>query len=344
MAGSGPEPVAEAIVVAEAYINSKNYERARDVLRGVLAEHPSDPTLLAHNARAEYLIGNHNEAALSAYAALSAAPLDELAMRIYALSLDGQGRGQEALWMAWRTVTTHPNEVLSHRLYARVLQKAHRPRDALIEVDEAMRLGPADVDTLVLRGSILHDLGRLPESSAAYEQALALDPRSAEALNNLAVNRLRGGKFGHALRGFLGAAGSDPTLGNLFRRNIGAVVTRMLRIVTPVAVGLSVFVAFVGSAHSDGHSTVVPRVLTGIVTAVLVGILVWLFRSIPRRVLVSVLRDRLYVGARLVHALLAVVLGVVVVAFGGSAWTIVAGVLLAVVGLFLVRYGLAFGL
>lgn len=157
------------------------------------------------------LLGDHAQAASSAYAALSAAPHDELAMLTYTLARDGQGRGPEAMWMAWRTVTQHPNVALPQRLYARVPQKTHRYRDALIEVDEALRLSPANVDMLVLRGTILHDLGHIVESSAAYERALALDPGNAEAQNNLAVNRLRGKKFGHALRGFLGAAGRPDT-------------------------------------------------------------------------------------------------------------------------------------
>ena len=47
-------------------------------------------------------------------------------MRIYALSLDGQGRGHEALWMAWRTVT-HTRMSLSRiGLYARCCKKAAR--------------------------------------------------------------------------------------------------------------------------------------------------------------------------------------------------------------------------
>jgi Flp pilus assembly protein TadD len=342
MTDSGPDQVAEAIVVSDAYISSKNYRQGRDVLRRVLAEHPNDPVLLAHNARAEYLLGNHVDAALSAYAALSAAPHDELAMRIYALSLDGQGRGQEALWMAWRTVVEHPNEALAHRLYARVLQKARRPFDALIEVDEALRLGPTDVDTLVLRGSILHDMGRIPESTAAYEQALALEPANAEALNNLAVNRLRTGKFSHALRGFLGAAGSDPTLGNLVRRNIGAVLATMLRRVTVVAVMLGVLSAFVGSSHGSDFRTLLLRVVTVMIVLVLIGNVVWLLRVVPRPTLISVLRGRASVVVRIVHALFAMTVGACAVAFDGPAWTVPAGVLVAVCGLIIVRFGLHF--
>lgn len=338
----GPDPVAEAVFVADAYINSKNYERARDVLRDVLAEHPNDPALLANNARAELMLGNHGQAATSAYAALAAAPHDELAMRIYALSLDGQGRGAEALWMAWRTVTQHPNEPLSHRLYARMLQKAHRYRDALIEVDESLRLGPGDVDTMILRGTILHDLGRVVESSAAYEQALSLDPGNAEALNNLAVNRLRGGKLGHALRGFLGAAGSDPTLANLVRRNIGAVLATILRRVTVLALVVGILAAFVGSSHGTDSRTVMLRVVTVMGVVVLIGNFAWLFRVVPRRTLVSAARGRAGVVARIVHAALAATVGACAVAFDGPAWTIPAGVLVAISGLIIVRIGLLF--
>jgi Flp pilus assembly protein TadD len=223
MPDSGLDPAQKAIHVADAYFDSRNYERAREVLRRSLAEHPNDPDLLAQHARAEFLLDNYPAAAWGAYAALSAAPHDEMAMRIYALSLDGLGRAYDAMWMAWRTVTTHPNSLLAHRLYARLLQKSRQFPSALLAVDEALRLGPTDVDTLILRGSILHDLGRMGESDASYRQALTLDPGNAEALNNLGVNRLRRGSFGPALRGFLGAAGIDPTLGDLARRNIGVV-------------------------------------------------------------------------------------------------------------------------
>ena len=51
--------------IAEAYFETRNYERAREVLRGVLAEHPNDPAALADYARAEYLLDNYPGAASS---------------------------------------------------------------------------------------------------------------------------------------------------------------------------------------------------------------------------------------------------------------------------------------
>ena len=52
MPDSGLDPAQKAIHVADAYFDSRNYERAREVLRRSLAEHPNDPDLLAQHARA----------------------------------------------------------------------------------------------------------------------------------------------------------------------------------------------------------------------------------------------------------------------------------------------------
>ncbi|OMC44460.1 tetratricopeptide repeat protein [Mycobacterium sp. IS-1264] len=329
----------QVVHVTDAYIDSKNYERARDVLRQALSQHPNDPVLLARYARAEYMLDNYPGAASSAYAALSVAPQDEMAMRMYALSLDGLGRGYEGLWMAWRTVLAHPNEPTAHRLYARLLQKSRQYSSALLAVDEALRLDPTNVDGLVLRGSVLHDLRRIPESDAAYRQALALEPDNAEALNNMAVNRVQRGRFATALLGFLGAAGIDPAYGDLARRNIGVVLRRVLRFVTVAATILSVLVAVAAGLYSEGHSTTTIRVFAGLITGVLIAVLGRLGRTIPRQVLASVLRQQFFATLRLVHALLAVVTGAWITIFPWPAVLIAVGGMLAICGLVLFRVG-----
>jgi hypothetical protein len=75
----------------------------------------------------------------------------------------------------------------------------------------------------------------------------------------------------------------------------------------------------------------------------LIGALGWLFRAIPRRILVSVLRDRGFAAARIVHGLLAVCAGVFATAFHGP-WTVPAGILLLISGVILARIGLTVGL
>lgn len=343
MPESGLEGADRALHVAYAYLDSNNNARARDVLRQSLSQYPNDPRLLGCYARAEFLLDNFHAAAWSAHAALAVAPQDELAMRIYALSLDGLGRGHEALWMAWRTAVAHPNEPLAHHLYARLLQKSRQYSSALIEVDQALRLNPTSVDALVLRGSILNDLGRIAESDAAYRQALSLDPGSAAAIHNMAVNRVRRGRFGHALRGFLGAAGLDPDLGDLARRNIGMVLRRVFRFVTVGAVILGVLVTLATGLHGKGQPTATLRVLAAVITAVLIAVLARLGRAIPRQVLRSVLREQLFVTLRLVHALAASVAGCWVTVFPGPPALLAVGVMLALGGLVLFRIGLFIG-
>ncbi|BCQ10551.1 beta-barrel assembly-enhancing protease [Mycobacterium heckeshornense] len=342
--GSVTDDNAEAALdVARRYIDVGNYGRAADLLRTALSQHPDDAALLAQYARAELLLDNYDAAAHSAYAALSRCPHDAFAMQIYALALEGQGRLPEALFMASRTVADHPHDAYAHIVYARMLCTARQLNYALVAVNEALRLEPTYVPALVLRGYILHGLGQLRESTAAYRQALSLEPGNAEALHNIAVNKLSRGKFGRALRGFLGAAALDPAMGDLARRNIGAALAKIFKRITVLAVFLGIPVAMVGEMHSTGESTAGPRLVAGLVTTALIVSLGWVLRVIPRRVLVSVLRQRAFVAARLVHALLGVGAGAWATIIGGSAWMIVAGVALVVSGLLLVRIGWMIG-
>ena len=94
-------------------------------------------------------------------------------------------------------------------------------------VTEALRLDPDDADTHLLRAVILRRLGRPTESVASYEEALRLDPGHAVALHGLAVSRLTRWRLAAALRGFLGAAALDPTLGETVRTNIAVLIVRL---------------------------------------------------------------------------------------------------------------------
>jgi tetratricopeptide (TPR) repeat protein len=57
---------------------------------------------------------------------------------------------------------------------------------ALERVDEALAQDPAHVEALVLKGAVLLELREGEQATAALEHAVALAPRSAEALNGLA--------------------------------------------------------------------------------------------------------------------------------------------------------------
>ncbi|WP_374022429.1 tetratricopeptide repeat protein [Mycobacterium sp. HNNTM2301] len=332
-----------ALQLARAYYATKNYQRAQDVTRSALSQNPNDPDLLALNAAAEHALENHWVAAWSAYSALSTAPQHEFAMRVYALALYGLGRTYDALWMAWRGVTAHPNQAEQHRVYATLLAASRQFSSALFVVDRALQLESHSVDALILRGYILYRLGRVAESDAAYRQALQLDPGNAEALNDLAVHRLDSHKFGRALHGFLVAAGRDPALANLARRNIGVVLRKVLTGVTIGAGLVSVLLAITAGAYNDGRPTAVARVVVGLVTAALIAVLWWLLRAIPRGVLLSVLRKQHFSAARAIHALVAIAAGAWVTVYPGPPAMIAVGGLLAVIALIIIRIGLFIG-
>lgn len=327
----------DAVHVVRAYLETGNYERAREVVRLSLSQDPNDPVLLGLCAQAELLLENYSSAAESAFAALAITPDDLLAMRIYALALDELGRRDEALWMGYRTVIAHPNEPVAHWVYARLLYDARALPSALVVVQEALRLSPTYVSALVLRGCILEQMGRIDESTASYREALVLDPDNASAVNNIAVNRLRRHKLTRALDGFLSAARLDPSLGGKARTNIGLVVAKMLSRIAIVATALGVAVMIAGVDAADGSPTAGARVVTGLITAALVAALCRSLLSVPRRILTSVMRKRPGIGFRIAHAVLSAGIGAWITAFGGPAVFASVGLILAIYSLFLIK-------
>ncbi|GAT01052.1 tetratricopeptide repeat protein [Mycolicibacterium fortuitum] len=321
-AGAGPGEVAEA------YLSTRNYQRAAEVLESALAEDPNHDGLLAQYARAQLGLKDYDGAAQAAYAALATAPGDQHVMRVYALALNGQGRRQEALQMAWRAATENPHIHSVHYTYASLLLEAGRPRDALDVIDEALRLQPESADSLVLRGDIHRALGSFTAAEDNYEAALRLEPDHASAVHNLAVNRLKWGKLTTSIKGFLGAGRLDPALGELARRNIGVALIRVLRVSTASVILLSIVLIAVTASHENSQSTVVPRVFIALLTLGLVGVIVWLMRSVPRPTLRAVLRERGFLAVRLAFLAFAIIAGMITAVVGVTPLTEVFGPLL----------------
>ncbi|OBG49202.1 tetratricopeptide repeat protein [Mycolicibacterium fortuitum] len=321
-AGAGPGEVAEA------YLSTRNYQRAAEVLESALAEDPNHDGLLAQYARAQLGLKDYDGAAQAACAALATAPGDQHVMRVYALALNGQGRRQEALQMAWRAATENPHIHSVHYTYASLLLEAGRPRDALDVIDEALRLQPESADSLVLRGDIHRALGSFTAAEDNYEAALRLEPDHASAVHNLAVNRLKWGMLTTSIKGFLGAGRLDPALGELARRNIGVALIRVLRVSTASVILLSIVLIAVTASHENSQSTVVPRVFIALLTLGLAGVIVWLMRSVPRPTLRAVLRERGFLAVRLAFLAFAIIAGMITAVVGATPLTEVFGPLL----------------
>ncbi|AKS35381.1 tetratricopeptide repeat protein [Mycolicibacterium goodii] len=315
--------------VAQAYFDSGNYTRAEEVLRSALAQDPDNPELLVGYAQARLGLNDHQGAAWAAHSALAKAPNSEHAKRIYAFALSGQGRTGEAIQVAWKSVNDHPDVYLAHYAYANLLLSAGQPQQALTVINEALRLNPAASDTWVLRGDIYRALHWLGPAEADYREALRLRPDNAAAVNNLAVNRLQRGDTRGAIDGFVGAGQLDPGVGELARHNIGAALTKWLRLANTCVVFLFAAAVVVMALHDEGRPTVIPRIITGLITAGFVAVLVWILRRVPGPALRAVLGQRKLLGIRMLFLVFAVLAGLGISVLGPNVVTsTLAGLLL----------------
>jgi Flp pilus assembly protein TadD len=315
--------------VAQAYFDAGNYVRAEEVLRSALAHEPDNPDLLVGFAQARLGLNDYQGAAWAAHSALAKAPNSEHAKRIYAFALSGQGRSAEALQVAWKSVTEHPNVSLAHHVYASLLLSAGQAQPALVAVNEALRLNPASADTWVLRGDIYRALNWLGPAEADYREALRLQPDNAAARNNLAVTHLQRGNARSAIDGFLGAGQLDPGVGELARYNIGAALTKWLRLANTCVIFLFVAAVVVMALHDEGRPTVIPRIIAGLVTAGFVAVLVWIRRHVPGPALRAVLAQRKMLVVRMLFLVFAVLAGLGISLLGPNVVTsTLAGLLL----------------
>ena len=150
---------ANAIELANTYMEARNYRRAEEVLRSALLHNPHDATLFTELARAQYFLGDNKAAGQSARDAVALTPEAAYPMRIYAAVLDALGRKREGLSWARRAVDAAPLDHTMHHEYARLLVNAGDAAAALPVATEAIRLAPDNADAHDLMGVILGTLG-----------------------------------------------------------------------------------------------------------------------------------------------------------------------------------------
>jgi Flp pilus assembly protein TadD len=306
----------DAVVhAAENHMAAGDFWRAESVLGAALGTHPNHPRLLTVHARVKLGQSDYAAAATSAHAALSLAPENEYAMRVYSHALELQGRIPEALTVAWRTATTHPHSHLAHHTYARLLSDAGRTVEAMPAINETLRLNPRDVDALNLRGDIRVALGELDAAEADYRHALQLNPMDASVVHNLATLDYGRRRRWSAVRGFVAAERLDPRFGDVVRRNIGLVLTGVLRRSAWLVLAVTIAVVATYNMRDDG-ATIIPRIIAGVGAVLLVAISIPVMRNVPGPMLTSVLRQHQILVVRILQLLAAVVLGVVTSAVG----------------------------
>jgi tetratricopeptide (TPR) repeat protein len=143
--------VATALTEAISHQQAARYAEAEAAYRGVLDEHPDDPS-------ATYL---------------------------YGLLQLGTGRPAQAAHNLARAVALRPTHLNARLSLGRALLSDHRAAEALIEADAVLGAERSNAQALFLRGTALAALARSADAIDALSRAIAADPANAAAFLHL---------------------------------------------------------------------------------------------------------------------------------------------------------------
>jgi Flp pilus assembly protein TadD len=212
---------------------NRNDEAVR-LLSEILALNPDSSRAWGLKARAELALGDFNAALLSAKHGIAIAPEQEWHHRLASMALARLGKHDEAAWHAREAVRTAPHEFRALTNLARVLAPRRADRAQAREAaDRALALAPEVVEAHLAYGAVAVADGRRDDAEAAYRNALAIDPQSSAAHNELArLGMQRGilaspGALARSAAGFATAVGADPHA-SVSRRNLEVILRSFL--------------------------------------------------------------------------------------------------------------------
>jgi tetratricopeptide (TPR) repeat protein len=137
-------------------------------------------------------------------------PEDPAALALLAGYLTQPGRADEAVELTGpHARLAEPDvEVLLTRGLA--LARLRRPREALATLQRARQIDPANPKVSVYLGTVCLMGGRRAEPRAAFEEAIATNPRAARAHSSLAIMATEEGRPEEALAHWRAAVAADP--------------------------------------------------------------------------------------------------------------------------------------
>ena len=230
------------------------YQQAIRQLASILATDPHNSHALCLLARARLGVNDNKGAETAAAAAIAADPDNEWALRIASLALQRMDFTSDSVRMARRAVGIAPTIGETHARLAMALAADNSNLDeARHAADRAVELNPHAVDAYLAVGAVALADRRPRDAQQAIAHALAIDPTSAAAHNELARTHLHrrrfvgGAMLGRAAAGFGTALRSDPNE-QVSRRNLDVVLHVFLgRLAYYVFI-----VAFIGSRIAAG--------------------------------------------------------------------------------------------
>jgi tetratricopeptide (TPR) repeat protein len=251
-------------------------DQARELAAGVLADDPGSGPALGVLSRAHQALNQHKEALVAARACVAAAPEDPHHHLVLVDAYRGAQEFSAAVLAAQEAVRLAPYSWTGHYALALALLDGARPRtrDAYEVALHTLSLAPNSPAVHNLLGMCLADLQQPEHARRAYEQALALDPHNANALNNLALLDLERGHFRRAAAGLRSAVRLDPQHQG-FQANFEVMV---MRLCGRALIGLAAVLLLV-AVQLDAGSPWPLRMSTGVIAAAIVGVLAHRFLS-----------------------------------------------------------------
>ena len=121
---------------------------------------------------------------------------------------------EESLW--GDTLAKNPNAWIAHHNYSVVLMNAGKLEEAIRHCNEALRLQPGTAEVYNTRGNAYVDQGDYSRGMADYNQAIAIDPYLSNSYYNRGRVYLKTGDYDRAIRDFARAIEIDPTNANAY--------------------------------------------------------------------------------------------------------------------------------
>jgi len=180
------ESVQDQINRAKELLKSRQYEKAADVLRQVIALQPDSAVAHSH--------------------------LGFAVLRL--------GRAREALALAQRAIELDPEYSFSYLVLGDANQAMNRFDEAIEAVRQAIRINPDYFDAYGVLGSLYGETKRYEESLDAFNHALRLDSKNADVYNGLGIAYYRLGRHEEGIRAVNEAVKLNPNFANAYT-NLG---------------------------------------------------------------------------------------------------------------------------
>jgi tetratricopeptide (TPR) repeat protein len=230
-ANDEPAQIAQAgpLADAEAAIDGKNYDKARELLDAYLSAHAGDARALFDRGYCDDAQGR-TQAAEGYYRRAIPADPKQFEARLALGLLLAQAGSADAKAELQTALTLEPNppnpaaKAQAHRTLARLLRESD-PDAAKQNLIEALKLSPETADDTLLTAEIAEAEGDKSVAEEAYRRVLKLDPESSQATAGLTHLLLQEKKYAEAeplLKAALSRDPGDPALNAQLAALLGA--------------------------------------------------------------------------------------------------------------------------